>query len=209
MLNHLDMQMPEGRLMRKLAQIPEYMHRARTRGPQSAGPDPQLLDEMRISYEILSAEVQDARQRYSRIQKYMDQTSSPAGLIAQAHAYLQRLYGLCITVSLLFKSVLTAIDPSHEVILQLETASFAQEIVLLSQDAARYKPLAASYVALFLCAAWLGTTNRSIRASVEIQLAEHQLTWADRADKVLPTLDLHFLSQRIRHQVLPHGQRVR
>lgn len=207
-LNHLDGQMPEDRLMRRLAQIPEYMHRARTRWPQSAIPDLQLLNEMRSSYEILSAEAQDARQRYALVQKRIDQKASPASLIVQAHAYLQRLYGLCLTVCLLFSSVLAAVEPSYEVILRLETANFAREIVLLCQDATRYRPLASSYVALFLYAAWLGTAEHSIKTSVESQLAEHRLTWSNGTDQVFPVPYLQFLSQRIRHQVLQRGQRL-
>ncbi|KAF2185308.1 hypothetical protein K469DRAFT_726837 [Zopfia rhizophila CBS 207.26] len=159
-------------VMHCLSRLPPYMHRARAvlRGD---GEDPKLLDEINTDYKALKAVLGELHGRLAAVEKRMVDGTPLLDPVVQAHSILQRIYGLCLTFGIIFGCVLSALDICNTEI-YLESAYFSKEVLALAELATRYRPLGTSCIPLYLVAAWVATTDCSIRSSVEKVLAEYQ-----------------------------------
>ena len=172
MENQFDGVTCEGQMMRCLARVPDLMQRGRKiRGREAE--DPNLLDEIRTNYGTFKTILKELSKRLAVIQNLNTNEASESAPVVQAHAHYLRSYALGLTFAVILNGVLSAID-NEDTELTLESTSFAKEILALAEPAARYRPTGASYMGLCLMAAWIGTTDYSIRSVAETALVDYQ-----------------------------------
>jgi hypothetical protein len=167
-VNKLDGATSEGRMMRCLARIPDFIERGKKvrRGDYY---DPDLLEEARSNYATFKAASEELHNRLDAAEKSNETLNSAFSL----HAYYERIYGFGLAVGIILNCVLSAIDVDDFEI-TLESERFSREIITLSEPAKRFRPLWSSYMILCLMAAWIGTTNPSVTLLAEREIEDYQ-----------------------------------
>ena len=173
MENELDEATSEGRIMRCLAWAPDLMQRGRTALREQIDLQ-MLISETRQQYMVLKVALKDLNDRLNTVQG-LSFGSDPhaATLFTRTHSHYQRSYGLCLVICILFNRILKALDANHTG-LDEESMRLCEDVLELSQQAAMYRPLGASYIALYLFAAWCGSTDEATRARVEKSLIDYR-----------------------------------
>jgi hypothetical protein len=166
--NELDGSYPEGRMMCCLARLPDIIQRGKKMLRRKCQ-DPNLLQEARSNYQKMMAILEEFLCRKVEMQKKIETEHIRASHARMIDAHYQRTYALGLSVSIMLNCVLCAIDIEDSSLLP-QAEHFAKETVGLSKAASLYRPLGSSYMVLCLMAAWGGTTDHSIRLSIEKEL---------------------------------------
>jgi len=193
--NKLDGSTQEGQMMRCLARYPDLMQRGRSIG--RGGKDHvELLEELRAHRQTLKVILTELRSRLAVVQGLIDNGNSQTALVVQTHAHYQRTYGLGLVICVIASCVLNAVDVGNTQLVS-ESIYFSKELLALADSAGVYRPLGASYVVTCLVAAWVGTTDCSIKTIVERRLVEYQDDFAYRQVSI-PTSELERISRHLR-----------
>ncbi|KAG9679852.1 hypothetical protein KCU99_g370, partial [Aureobasidium melanogenum] len=127
--------------------------------------EPGLIPEARSNHQTLQALTFASRQSLAQIQASF-KTKQP-GSKSHAHAFYLRIHALKIAVLIILNRVLFALDVSADWDLHQEARELSNEVLSLAQEAKRYAPLGSSYIAVCLCAAWIGCSDYDPRTLVE------------------------------------------
>jgi hypothetical protein len=177
-----------------LARLPGLMERGRKvfRGECA---DPELLHDTRTNYQTFKAVLKELHARLAAMQGFIANGASELAPVVQAHVHYQRSYAIGLAVGIILGCVLSAID-IEDTELTLELTSFSKEILALAEPATKYRPVGASYMVLCLLAAWVGTTDHSIRSLVERELAEFQRDFPE-GQATISTADLEQIFRQL------------
>ncbi len=195
MENELDGVSHEGQMMRCLARYPDLMQRGRYICKGKKG-YPELLEELSAHHRTLKAILAELHRRLAATEGLIANGIAQSTVVVQTHSHYQRSYGLCLVICIISSCVLNAVDVEDTQLVS-ESIYFSKEILALAEGAAIYRPMGASYVGLCLVAAWVGTTDCSIRKMAENTMAEYQRDFAHGQAK-MPTGELERLSQQLR-----------
>lgn len=147
--------------MRCLSLVPGHLFRGR----RMIYKEPGLIPEARSNHQTLQALTFASRQSLAQIQASF-KTKQP-GSKSHAHAFYLRIHALKIAVLIILNRVLFALDVSADWDLHQEARELSNEVLSLAQEAKRYAPLGSSYIAVCLCAAWIGCSDYDPRTLVE------------------------------------------
>ncbi|KAF2100248.1 hypothetical protein NA57DRAFT_73858 [Rhizodiscina lignyota] len=185
--------------LRCLCRVPSYMHRGKA-VLSGQIEDPELLDEMTENYQTLKTALKDFQaERLEFIQSGAGDKISPFAPVRRNHAQFERQYGLILAISIILNIVLSVIDITN-MSLSTELLFFSKEILTLVEPAEKYRPLGACSIPFFVCMAWMGSTDSSIRSSVEMTLADYHQDFFRGHD--MPTIirELHLTEQQLHLQ---------
>jgi hypothetical protein len=164
----------EGRMMRCLARVPDFMKRGKMVRNGEVD-DLELLDEAKSNYQTVQTDLKELHDRLDEAKV----SNEPLNSAFTLHAYYERIYGIGLAVGIILNCVLSAID-NENTALALESERFSEEIIALSEPAKRYRPLWSSYMIMCLMAAWIGTTDSSVRLLAERALEGYQCDFPQR-----------------------------
>lgn len=192
----------EGQMMRCLARYPDLMRRGRYICKGKDG-YPELLEELSANHRTLKGILADLQRRLVEAEGYFIDSGNLQSTAAaeQIHSHYQRSYGLCLAVCIISSCVLNAVvDDVEDTTPQRisESTYFSKEILALAEGASIYRPIGATYVRLCLVAAWVGTTDCSIRKMVETLMEEYQGDFPQHGQAMIPRGELERLSQQLR-----------
>jgi hypothetical protein len=191
--NELDGVSCEGRMMRCLARVPDLMQRGRD-AMEGGGSILELRDESRSLYHTMKAVLRDLHDRF------MNQTangaSQPAIVAVKLDAHYQRSYALGLAITIILNCVLSGFD-AQDISLGKESTHFSREIIVLADQAAIYRPIAASYISLCAIAAWGGATDDATKAEAKNVLVDYLLDFS-YAKVVVPAAELERIFRRLR-----------
>lgn len=158
--------------MRCLARLPDIMDRGRKlrRGDWQ---DSELLDDARSNYQAMLAVVGELNDRLVAVKQLMETHNLGMPSLPLDYAQRNRFYALGLSIAIMLNCVLRAID-INDSNLSEESAKFSRKILDLSEAASVHRPLGAAYIVLCLIAAWVGTTDYSVRSLVEKELSKYQ-----------------------------------
>lgn len=169
--NELDKTTCEGQMMRSLAKLPNIMQRGR-RMLRGMHRDTDLITETRSQYESLRVTLTELQTRLAEIQPF-NANKLKKKVFQLLLAHYQRTYALGLSIGIVSNLVLRAIDTEDSRLVS-ESTYFSKEIAALAEHAQPYRPLGSSYMTLCLMAAWIGTTERQLRLSIEKALRDYQ-----------------------------------
>lgn len=196
--NELDKNIPEGKLMRYLADIPSILRRARA--ATNASEIAILRDELRPVYQVSQKLLLQLHKQWAD-GRTLDADNVLKNVIL--HAYYQRAYGIGLLIVTIFNWVLRAFTPPFDAIeLIADSTNLVTQILELAQVANRYRPLGAGYILIVLSAAWLAASNDNERVAVNILLHEYRQDFPLRAtDRFM--IELRWMAEQL--QYLPVG----
>ncbi|KAE8444367.1 hypothetical protein EG329_000567 [Mollisiaceae sp. DMI_Dod_QoI] len=194
--NELDGTSYEGLMMHCLARAPDIMERGRTALREQL--DLYILAaETRHHYSILKTTLAKLHDRlYAAPEFSGDDSRQSAVWVTRTHAYFQRSYGLGLAICLVFNCILKALDASS-VDLDVDSMNFCEEVLSLADQAAKYRPLGASFVTLCLIAAWCASTNLArLQAEIKAILLDYRQDFTATGSENLEK-ELIYSSQRL------------
>ncbi|KAF3406973.1 hypothetical protein DPV78_001789 [Talaromyces pinophilus] len=196
--NELDQNIPEGKLMRYLANIPSILRRARA--ATNASEIAILRDELRPVYEASQKLLLQLHKQWAD-GRTLDVDNVLKNVIL--HAYYQRAYGIGLLIVTIFNWVLRAFTPPFDAIgLIADSTNLVTQILELAEVANRYRPLGAGYILIVLSAAWLAASNDNESVAVNILLQEYRQDFPLRAtDRFM--IELRWMAEQL--QYLPVG----
>lgn len=153
-------------MMRCFSLIPGHL----IRGRKMILEEPELVAEVKSNHQTLQALTFASRQCLEQT-KASSNTKQP-GSTAYAHALYLRAHSINAAVLVLVNRVLYAIDVTSSRDLSREAKQLSSELLTLTLEAERYAPLGNSYVALCLCAAWIGSSVHDQKLLVESLLLD-------------------------------------
>jgi hypothetical protein len=163
---------PEDAMMHILAQAPGLMQRGRV-ALRNHEPLNLLAVEARQLYAKMETILQKVLDRFNHFQELF---APRTAIINQVHAHYQRIYGLALSICLAFLCIVKALDP-NDADLDNDSIRLSKDVLTLTDEAAMYRPLGASYTILCLSAAWCSTKNERIRSILRSKLAEQRLDY--------------------------------
>lgn len=185
----------ESQMMHCLAHAPDLIQKGRM-ALQEHVDVTGLITKTRHYYSILQGVSRSLEDSVKAIQKRpYDGTSRRATLLARAHAYYQRSYGLAISICIVFNCILRALE-TDDTELDVEAKSLCDSTLVLADEAAIYRPLGASYVGLCLVAAWCSTKDEKTKAKIEEVLLDYRSDFPGEYAETLKS-ELEFASQRL------------
>lgn len=153
-------------MIRIVARIPDFIQH------------PQLyLSEVKWRYPRLKADCQIVRTSLAKMAELISSPEADLSTI-KTYAHCQTAYGLALSMATILNGILPAFDPRDTSLVE-DSASFVDEIVILTEQASRFRPLAASYIPVCLATGWAATDDPSRKAEIESHLAEYQTDLAD------------------------------
>ncbi|RDW69802.1 hypothetical protein BP6252_08822 [Coleophoma cylindrospora] len=174
----------ESQMIRCLAHLPRLMDRGKTALREHTGVQ-HVIMETRKYYGMLKVITQNLKSVLDAIHKaQVDGTSPSPELLPKAHAWYQRSHGLALGICIIFNCVLRALEP-NDIELDIEAQSFCDNILVLADEAAIYRPLGASYVPICLFAAWCGSKDETTRAIIETVLVDYRSDFTGECFKPL------------------------
>lgn len=196
--NELDQNIPEGKLMRYLANVPSILRRARA--ATNADEIAILRDELKPVYEASQKLLLQLHKQWAD-GRTLDADNVLKHVIL--HAYYQRAYGIGLLIVTIFNWVLRAFTPPLDAIeLIADSTNLVTQILELAQVAYRYRPLGAGYILIVLSAAWLAASNDNERVAVNILLHDYRQDFPLRAaDRFM--IELRWMAEQL--QYLPVG----
>lgn len=158
--------------MRCLAKLPDIMDRGRKlrRGDWKYST---LLHDARSNYQAMLAVVGELHDLLVAVKQPTENNTMRLSYLPLVYAQRNRFYGLGLSIAIMLNCVLRAID-TNESDLSKDSDKFSRDILDLSEAASMHRPLGAAYMELCLIAAWVGTTDYSVRSLVEIELSKYQ-----------------------------------
>lgn len=179
-------------MIRCLAQVPVIMERARHSFGHEARVA-ELRSETRALYETFKLILIESQTQWTAIESTGSNGSFKESLL---YAHYQRSYGFALAVGIILNCVLSAFDIEDST-LQLESTSFAEEVLVLAEQSAPYRPLGASYMVLCLVSAWAGTNDINLRLSIKRMLEDYQSDFP-HVDMWASSDRLEWTTQRLR-----------
>jgi hypothetical protein len=165
--NKLDGPSHEGRMMGCLARVPELMRRGR-RAMEEGHALVELQSEARCLYDAMKLDLGDLRDRFVK-----QETVQASSMVAvMVHSHYQRTYALALAISSILNRILSILDPL-DISLAWEAAQWSDEIFVLAEKAALYRPIAASYIPLCLILAWGCSREDAKRSKVKAKLEDY------------------------------------
>ena len=195
MENELDGNSYEGQMMCSLARVPEILRVGKQNGFEHRSQNLDLRQETELLYENFKTSLRQMGAQWAAIQAPGGTDGYPPLVGLRLHAHYQRLYGLGLAIGIILNHVLSAfyVDDRE---LMLESTNLAEEIVVLAQEAVRYRPLGATYIVLCLMAAWIGALDKSLKRVVENRLLDYQCDFAQEYMQNL-TVELEDISRHL------------
>ncbi|KAL3457237.1 hypothetical protein BJX64DRAFT_280750 [Aspergillus heterothallicus] len=169
--NELDTGTPEGAMLRYLARVPDVLDRVR-KNPNGLPGLLKIQNEMKGIYTNTRALCDDLATELAAVEA--NKSSNPHGLPpVMLHAHVQRMYGLCITITLYMNFTLNAIRTvDHS--LATDATFLAFEMLDIAEKAAKYRPFGAAYVTLGLIAALMTVNNDALRTLLRASIVDYQ-----------------------------------
>ncbi|KAL3449866.1 hypothetical protein BJX65DRAFT_32321 [Aspergillus insuetus] len=169
--NELDTGTPEGTMLAYLARIPNILNRVRTNTNGHVG----LLElqaEMKELYTKTRAICTDFAAELAAIEA--NKSTTPSKLPPMIlHAHVQRMYGLCITITLYMNYALVAVRTvDHS--LATDATFLAFEMLNIAEKAAKYRPFGAAYVTIGLLAALMTVNNEALKTLLKASIIDYQ-----------------------------------
>jgi hypothetical protein len=154
-----------------LARVPNILSRVRTNTNGHVG----LLElqaEMKELYTKTRAICTDFAAELAAIEA--NKSTSPLKLPPLIlHAHVQRMYGLCITITLYMNYALVAIRTvDHS--LATDATFLAFEMLNIAEKAAKYRPFGAAYVTIGLVAALMTVNNEALKTLLKASIIDYQ-----------------------------------
>lgn len=179
---------PEGMMLRSVARVPGFMHRGKIALREQTGLQ-MLVSDIRHEYQILTAILSGFRDRYLASEmteptKTAVHTSKSAFTMTMISCHYQRTYGFGLTICMVFICILKALDTDH-MDLNLDVEQFCTETAKLAEEAAKYRPLCASYIQLCLGAAWSCNEDKGTRAALEFMMADYSSDFGSFSEETI------------------------
>ena len=181
---------PEGMMLRHLARAPDLMHRGRIALREQTGLQ-MLVFDARCLYQSLTTMLGGLRDRYCNTQT-SDSTSTAATTsraaitIAMINCHYQRTYGFGVLICMIFNCILKALD-TDAVDLDVDAKYFCKETLKLANEAAKYRPLCASYIQLCLVAAWSCSDDKATKEALEKWLVDYSSDFTTSPEDTVET----------------------
>ncbi|CEL00471.1 hypothetical protein ASPCAL00071 [Aspergillus calidoustus] len=169
--NELDTGTPEGTMLAHLARIPDILDRVRTNTNGYVGLL-ELQTELKELYTKTRAICNDFATELAAIEA--NKSTNPSKLPPTIlHAHVQRMYGLCIAITLYMNYVLVAIRTvDHS--LATDATFLAFEMLNIAEKAAKYRPFGAAYVTIGLLAALMTVNNEALKTLLKASIIDYQ-----------------------------------
>ncbi|KAL2812623.1 hypothetical protein BJX63DRAFT_240890 [Aspergillus granulosus] len=169
--NELDTGTPEGTMLALLARVPNILNRVRANTNGLAG----LLEiqtEMKGIYTRTRAICDEFAIELAAVEA--NKSANPLKLPPMMlHAHIQRMYGLCITITLYMNYTLTAIR-TQDHSLATDATFLAFEMLDIAEKAAKYRPFGAAYVIIGLIAALMTVSNEALRTLLKASIIDYE-----------------------------------
>lgn len=190
----LDQNLPEGKLMRYLANVPSMLRRARA--ATNADEIAVLRNELKPIYEASQKVLLQLHKQWAD-GRTLDADNVLKNVIL--HAYHQRAYGIGLLIVTIFNWVLRAFTPPFDAIeLIADSTNLVTQILELAQAANSYRPLGAGYILIVLSAAWLAASNDNERVAVNILLQDYRKDFPLRAtDRFM--IELRWMAEQLQY----------
>lgn len=162
----------DGDLMICLSQMPALMDRARValRWPDESGVS---LHEVRSAMQGLHDEYRPVLRKLR--ERWEGTKRKTMALVPEsrrmAHCHHSRMVAFGLSVGVIINHLRGYLEHDDETLHQ-DSTRMSEEILELSDVVAAYRPLGSLAMILFLGAAWIGTADPIIKASIEIRAAE-------------------------------------
>ncbi|RAO68997.1 uncharacterized protein BHQ10_005009 [Talaromyces amestolkiae] len=194
----LDQDLPEGKLMRYLANVPSILRRARA--ATNADEIAILRGEVKPMYEASQKLLLQVHKQWTD-GRTLDANNVLRNVIL--HAYFQRAYGIGLLIVIILNWVLRAFTPPFDAIeLIADSTNLVTQTLELAQAANIYRPLGAGYMLIVLSAAWIAASNDNERVTVNDLLQDYRQDFPVRAtDKFM--IELRWMAEQL--QYLPVG----
>lgn len=136
--------------------------------------DTKSVDELRTNYQTLKAGLKAYEDYMESLIPADKELKDLKGVAFDAQTYylVQRFYTFGLTVGIILGCVLSAFD-TEDTELTSDMNSFADGIMVLAELSKMFKPLGSSYMQLCFQAAWVGTTDPSVKALAEKEMIEY------------------------------------
>lgn len=151
--------------IQSLAKIPDFLHHPEV-----------YFFEIQATYQLMLVEVPKLRGWLAKTLEQI-QTLSLGAKAITFHTRLQSSYALLITMALLLNGILRAFDPL-DISLINEAMHIPSELLEISKDASKFRPLGASYMPLCLMTAWAATPNILDRPAIEEMIEDYSTDFA-------------------------------
>ena len=158
--------------------------------------DTKSVDELRTNYQALKAGLKSYAD-YMESLVPIDKDIKRFAFDAQTYYLVQRFYSFGLTVGIILGCVLSALD-TEDTELASDLNSFSSWIMAFAEDGKKFKPLGASYMLLCFQAAWIGTTDASVKADAEKEMIEYVEDFGLGYTKERLMSDLERMSRHLR-----------
>ena len=188
-----------GSVMKALSRIPSLLQSKKSTH-KADETIVRMLGEIRACYQVLKAGLDALREQLALFRSKMAEPN-PVPAVTLGFANIQRIYGIGLTAAIVMNFVLGA-DDADDLELPLDLMWFSTEVMTIAREATRYRPIGASYVALCLYAAWMGTENSPLRAEIEEALLDYHSDYSWSVPDYLDTRELELLLDQLRSPAL-------
>jgi hypothetical protein len=158
--------------------------------------DPEAhLSEVQSTYRKMATDIPVVRRNTSIISQQGEASKT-------LHCRCQTAYGILLTFAIILNIILHSFEADNAELVE-QCANLVNQVIVLAEDASRYRPLGSSSMPLCLVSAWVATNEVSQRGRLEEILAEYQsdfaiARWMDVAAWLQKYLKKHptFLTRR-------------
>ncbi|KFZ20753.1 hypothetical protein V502_03004 [Pseudogymnoascus sp. VKM F-4520 (FW-2644)] len=192
--NHIDEGTFPGKMMRYVSQVTAMIRNGNLHKRENI--DTKSVDELRTNYQALKAGLKSYAD-YMESLIPIDKDIKRFAFDAQTYYLVQRFYSFGLTVGIILGCVLSALD-TEDTELASDLNSFSGWIMAFAEDGKKFKPLGASYMHLCFQAAWIGTTDASVKAEAEKEMIEYVEDFGSGYTKKRLMSDLERMSRHLR-----------
>lgn len=191
--NHIDEGTFPGKMMRYVSQVTAMIRHGNFFNGEIS--DMAAVNALRTNYQALKDGIM-AYKEYLRT-LVPEKDVNRYAFDAQNYYLVQRLYTFALTVGIILGCVLSAID-TEDTELESDLNTFANGIMTFAEEGKKLKPLGASYVQLCFQAAWVGTTDPSVKAEAEKEMIEYVDAFGPGYTKARLMAELDRMSRHLR-----------
>ncbi|KAJ5595149.1 uncharacterized protein N7459_001357 [Penicillium hispanicum] len=175
--NEFDENSPDGQMLKRLAQAPNLMRRAR-HALQTGQDTTAIQEEVMAIHQACKLNLDAMRNRSVENNIAMLNLSNTNRrarefLRTLFSAHYERTYGIGLTVVFFFNCMLSGLG-AHDETTILDANAFSEEALALAERSAMYRPMGAGYMIFCLQAAWTATADRGLRDRLIAALVDFQ-----------------------------------
>lgn len=155
------------------------------------------------SVDVLRSNYQDLKDGLKKYEDYLN-SLVPIGkelrklaFDSQTYYLIERFYSFGLTVGIILGCVISAFD-TEDTDLVSDLNFFSSQIMALAGSAKMFKPLGTSFMQLCFQAAWVGTTDPSVKAHAEKEMIDYLEEYTTGFTPTRYMIELERMSKHLR-----------